>query len=261
MSEPNKKLVRAFYRGAEQRLKVFDGTTENQILESIKKVFHIKSETERIFLQDEDGDILVFPSTIPNGLCVHIHVEPEFEPKETEQMHSPPNQDLLPGFKWNEPFLKSNERSAVSSDGYTLGNNECASTSAVSTTEYKSGRLFFKMNVNVGHYQYIGVVKSDYDGKEIIYESCYNASVVASHYFLKDLIGRTISFAVYVDFDQRFIEFFYLSDDKVRKRSKQPIPSGPLKIYAYAKYFGFRLLEGGSSPIPPYILKTLDDTY
>ena len=67
-------LLRVFYKGTEQRIKIFEGTPNSDILNLIKRAFHIEECISKIFLQDEDGDLLCIPPKIPNGLCVYVYV-------------------------------------------------------------------------------------------------------------------------------------------------------------------------------------------
>ena len=98
------KLLRVFYKGTEQRIKIYDGTPDSKILELIKRVFKITEDNSRIYFQDADGDILLLPSPIIDGLCVYIYIEPTMMP-------TPPvaqTTSLLPGFKWDPTFSKCN---------------------------------------------------------------------------------------------------------------------------------------------------------
>lgn len=61
---------------------------------------------------------------------------------------------------------------------------------------------------------------------------------------------------MYVNFDKRFLEFFWLQDNKIIKKEKRTIPDGPVKFYAYTKSLGITILEGGSSPIPSFVSKS-----
>lgn len=56
------KLLRAYYKGSEQRIKVYDGTPETSIIETIKKSFHITENNSKIYLQDDECDIIVISS-------------------------------------------------------------------------------------------------------------------------------------------------------------------------------------------------------
>lgn len=111
-------LLRVFYGGSEQMIKIFDGTPESSILKSIKKALHITEDDSKIFLQDEDGDMIVLPPNIPNGLCVHVFIEPSLLPSTPSHSADMTHQNLLPGFKW-QSLIKDNGI-VIKNDGYTI---------------------------------------------------------------------------------------------------------------------------------------------
>jgi len=76
-SEAKPKLVSVFYHGQINRIKVFDGTSEDQIIHTLSKLLHIDSESNDIRFQDREGDLMVFPTKIPDELCVYLWVEPK----------------------------------------------------------------------------------------------------------------------------------------------------------------------------------------
>ena len=112
------KKVNVYYKGVKQTIKVFDNTSESDFLEFIKKIFHLNSDKSKIFLQDEEGNFLLLPKIIPEGLNIHLYIEPEFVPK--NQTVNTDN-SLLPGFKWDPNFSTLDGRPVVSADGYVLG--------------------------------------------------------------------------------------------------------------------------------------------
>ena len=52
------KKINVYYKGVKQTLKVFDNTEESDFLKFIKRVFHIESDISKIFLQDDEGNLL-----------------------------------------------------------------------------------------------------------------------------------------------------------------------------------------------------------
>ena len=160
----NPKLLRIFYAGTEQRLKVFDGTDEKTIIQAAKKAFKIDADDSRIFLQDEDGDLVVIPPVLPNELKLFLYVEPEKCPK---PVLLPPSTDLLPGFKWDGTVSKYDGPPNISNNGYTLGKESAGSgwTPVVSTETYSHRKLYCKLIMVPHIYQNIGVCPPEYDGK------------------------------------------------------------------------------------------------
>lgn len=72
------RLFRIFYKSTEQRLKILNGTPQSDILDLIKRSFHINEDLWKIILQD--GDLICLPPKIPNGLCVYVYIEPDLRP-------------------------------------------------------------------------------------------------------------------------------------------------------------------------------------
>lgn len=272
MSSPP-KLLRVFYRDSEQRIKVYDGTSEASIINAIKKAFHITEDNSKIFLQDEDGDIVVLPSNIPNGLCVHVYVEPSLTPTPpatpTFRFFSgllssifPPVQtgrvvgsSLLPGFKWQLVNSCKYPAPMITNNGYTIDNDRYKNPlpcPAVSTTSYDHGKLFAKINVKVSYYQSIGIVPASYNGDP--HYECNESSVpmIQTIYFSSNQFENVNTFAVFIDIDNKIAKFYWLVDGKVKNEVEKVIMSGPIKIYAWTKGGEMTIMEGGSSPIPSY---------
>ena len=93
--------INVYYKGVKQTLRVFDNLEEKDFLNLVKKVFHLEADISKIFLQDSEGNFLLLPKIIPDGLNVHLYIEPEFEQK-IENIKK--NDMLLPGFKWDDNF-------------------------------------------------------------------------------------------------------------------------------------------------------------
>ena len=68
--DKEKKTLHVYYKGSEQRIKLYDGTKEEKILKLIKRVFKITAPDERIYFQDENGDLLLLPTSFPKDLSI-----------------------------------------------------------------------------------------------------------------------------------------------------------------------------------------------
>ena len=137
------KKINVYYKGVKQTLRVFDNLEEKDFLNLVKKVFHLEADISKTILQDSEGNFLLLPKIIPDGLNVHLYIEPEFEQK-IENIKK--NDMLLPGFKWDDNFSRFDGKPVVSNDGYVLGKEGQATgwTPVVSTTVYSTGKLFCK---------------------------------------------------------------------------------------------------------------------
>ena len=68
--DKEQKTLHVYYKGSEQRIKLYDGTEEEKILKLIKRVFKITVPDERIYFQDENGDLLLLPTSFPKDLSI-----------------------------------------------------------------------------------------------------------------------------------------------------------------------------------------------
>ena len=68
--DKEQKTLHVYYKGSEQRIKLYDGTEEEKILKLIKRVFKITAPDERIYFQDENGDLLLLSTSFPKDLSI-----------------------------------------------------------------------------------------------------------------------------------------------------------------------------------------------
>lgn len=250
------KKINVFYKGVQQTLKVFDNTEELDFLKFVKRIFHIESDISKMFLQDDEGNFLLLPKVIPDGLNVHLYIEPEFKQK-TENIKV--DNSLQPGFKWDNNFSFFDGKAVVSNDGYVLGipSQMTGWTPVVSTTVYTSGKLFCKINIVFHHYQALGVCSLDYDGKELHWHNNNKNKVVAfdvyEHFGNMINDGFVHSMAFLLNMNTKQFSFYELKNDIYVKKLCLSFPFEKVKIYGWLKQYGFSILEGGSSPIPIYL--------
>lgn len=251
--EKKQKTLHVYYKGSEQRIKLFDGTQEDKILKLIKRVFKLTVSDDKIFFQDENGDLVILPDIFPQDLSIYIYIEPEY-PEPKKQIDNVEHSKILPGFKWT--FAGGTSR--ISDDGYIFNPPDQSTfpegwNSVHSTTTYTKGQLFCKLLWYHQCYQSIGVVSPDYNGERLD----GNSNVVFSGDLVSDYGGPYyISFLL--NMDKQYMKFFILDgkDGNVKKTKKITFNFPQVVIYAGGKTYGsIQILEGGSSPIPEYALK------
>ena len=76
--EKQQKTLHVYYKGCEQRIKVYDGTKEDKIIKMIKRLFKITASDEQIFFQDENGDIIILPEAFPQDLSFFVYIRPQY---------------------------------------------------------------------------------------------------------------------------------------------------------------------------------------
>ena len=65
------KKIDIYHKGIKQTIKVYDNTSEEDLINFVKKIFHLNVKNSQIFFQDEEGNFLLIPKIIPNGLKVY----------------------------------------------------------------------------------------------------------------------------------------------------------------------------------------------
>ena len=73
------KKIDVYHKGFKQTIKVFDNTSEEDLINFIKKIFHLNVNNSQIFRQDEEGNFLLISKIIPNGLKVYLYIESEYK--------------------------------------------------------------------------------------------------------------------------------------------------------------------------------------
>ena len=249
------KKIDVYHKGIKQTIKVFDNTSEEDLINFVKKIFHLNVKNSQIFFQDEEGNFLLIPKIIPNGLKVYLYIEPEYN-QDISQIK--PNNSLLPGFKWDNTISNYDGKAKVSNDGYVLGEKDQNTgwTPVVSTTIYKTGKLFCKLNIREEFYQALGVCNLQYDGLKLHWDT---PNVIA---FDSDQVYYNNSnndndfikpYAFLLNMDKKKFIFYELKNDQYKMMISLSFNFDEVKIYGWVKSYGFSILEGGSSIIPDYL--------
>lgn len=251
----NGKKINVYYRDVKQTIKIFDNTSEDELINLIKKIFHLEANNSKIFFQDEEGNFLLIPKIIPDGLNVHLYIEPEFK-QDISQIKL--NSSLLPGFKWDDKFSLYDGKAIVSNDGYVLGIEKQLSgwTPVVSTTVYRTGKLFCKLNIKADRYQAIGVCNLKYNGKELHRNNKKDVIAIDSEgcFYKGDEMGEFVNtYAFLLNMYKKKFIFYEKKGDIFYEIRSFFFDFNEVKIYAWVKRLGFSILEGGSSEIPEYL--------
>lgn len=267
------KLLRTFYKGSEQRIKVYDGTPESSIINTIKKSFHITNESSKIYLLDDEGDIVVIPPSIPDGLCVYVYIEPSLIP--TLPVQSSPSffsrifsffwpnnpqphdeSNILPGFRWETK--EQYNKPCITNDGYTLSNKSsenCYPWFAESTTSYDNGKLFVKLAVKLTIFQAVGIIPSSFRGDQTdllnnrSFPQMYTERIIRNR-----VLDRTYIIGIFIDIDNKIVKFCHIDNDEIFEIETNEIPETPIKIFGWTKENEMTIMDGGSSIIPSIFL-------
>ena len=70
-----KNEINVYYKGAHQKFKYYGPFEEISIKTTIRHFFRINEPIEKIYFQDEDGDIVILNEETPSGISVYLYVE------------------------------------------------------------------------------------------------------------------------------------------------------------------------------------------
>ncbi|OHT00602.1 hypothetical protein TRFO_32719 [Tritrichomonas foetus] len=250
-----KKTLNVYYQSILQKLKVFDNTSEEAIFLTIMRIFQIEADIKDVFFQDEDGDILILPSIIPDNLSVYVYIRPTYKDhsgndtiennnKNKTQKEEAKDSSLLPGFKWdktNRYLLKENFDLSLSSRTYTQGKLYCK----------------FLIKTMGSPYQAIGLHNADIKHLEMFPESSddplYHLTCYDDPPFLVGPSSEVKEFSMFIDMDNSEVTFIQISNGKVVKNEKHKIQFKNVQIIGYSKHGFIQIIEKGSSPIPSFL--------
>jgi len=249
------KKIDIYHKGIKQTIKVYDNTSEEDLINFVKKIFHLNVKNSQIFFQDEEGNFLLIPKIIPNGLKVYLYIEPEYN-QDISQIK--PNNSLLPGFKWDNTISNYDGKAKVSNDGYVLGEKYQSAgwTPVVSTTIYKTGKLFCKLNIREDVYQALGVCNLQYDGLKLHWDTPNVIAFDSDQVYYNNSNNDndfTKPYAFLLNMDKKKFIFYELKNDQYKMMISLSFNFDEVKIYGWVKSYGFSILEGGSSIIPDYL--------
>lgn len=77
------KVLKVYYKGTCQEMSVSNGTSEEAIFKTMKRIFRIKEEIDQFFFQDSEGRILILPQDIPTELSLFLYVRDDFNKDDT----------------------------------------------------------------------------------------------------------------------------------------------------------------------------------
>lgn len=73
--------INVYYKGANQKFKYYGPFDEQSAKSTIRLFFKIEEPIDKIYFQDEDGDIVVLNEETPSGISVYIYVEKDSKKK------------------------------------------------------------------------------------------------------------------------------------------------------------------------------------
>ena len=265
-----KKSISFFYNNTKQVIKYygkFDPISTKKIL---KERFFIEESIDQIFFQDEEEDIIILNSNIPDNLSVQLFIQRDLIPKNPSKVlkiatNSKDNNNILK-FHW---VLENEERHLKFKDAiinkYTYKNTKIDEMhpSARSSVTFTTGVHFCVIRVGTfDSYECLRVV-DDYS-PDIYDEWSYNHNTLigfSSNVEVPHKFGSTADVGIFIDMERKKCAFYNYEKKKIINCNNMvgKIKSDGVKIVAWLKrgFFGEKagmtILNEGCIPIPDWV--------
>ena len=264
----NEKSIK-FYYNKEVKIIKYRGKF---VLESVKKIlktyFLIEESIDNIFFTDEDEDILILNSNIPDNLTVNLYIQKDLIPKNpTTALKIPKNinsnnksQKPLLKFYWileNDKKKKKYSNCIIDKYIYRNINSDQSNPSVSSSASFTIGTYFFVIRVgSFDCYESLAIIEDEAPDYPLLYK--YNPKTFVGYHYM-DRIGRYngMDIAIYIDMEKKKCRFYDYEKKKILLSGK--INSDSVKLYAWLKRGctdlteGMTILNEGCIPIPDWV--------
>ena len=267
-NKENVKTIK-FYNNKEVKIIKYRGKF---VLEPVKKIlksyFLIEESIDSIFFKDEDEDIVILNSNIPDNLSVNLYIQKDFIPRNPATALKIPK-NVNSNNKFQKPLLKfywvmENDKkkkkySSCIIDKYIYRNIKGdLNPSVASSASFTIGTYFFVIRVGVlGMYQSLAIVEDETPDLHNMHDG-YNQKTFVGYQYMHN-IGRHngMDIAIYIDMEKKKCKFYDYEKKKILLNGK--INSDSVKLYAWLKQGHIDLTEGmtilneGCIPIPDWV--------
>ena len=264
----NEKSIK-FYYNKEVKIIKYRGKF---VLESVKKIlktyFLIEESIDNIFFTDEDEDILILNSNIPDNLTVNLYIQKDLIPKNpTTALKIPKNinsnnksQKPLLKFYWileNDKKKKKYSNCIIDKYIYRNINSDQSNPSVSSSASFTIGTYFFVIRVGIlGIYQSLAIVEDETPDFHNSYQ--YKQKTFIGYHYMHRIdknVGK--DFAIYIDMEKKKCRFYDYEKKQILLSGK--INNDSVKLYAWLKSGhtdlteGMTILNEGCIPIPDWV--------
>ena len=221
----NEKSIK-FYYNKEVKIIKYRGKF---VLESVKKIlktyFLIEESIDNIFFTDEDEDILILNSNIPDNLTVNLYIQKDLIPKNpTTALKIPKNinsnnksQKPLLKFYWileNDKKKKKYSNCIIDKYIYRNINSDQSNPSVSSSASFTIGTYFFVIRVGIlGIYQSLAIVEDETPDFHNSYQ--YKQKTFIGYHYMHRIdknVGK--DFAIYIDMEKKKCRFYDYEKNK-----------------------------------------------
>ena len=216
----SKNEINFYYKGANQKIKYYGKLDENAIKSTAKRIFKISESLEQIYIQDEDGDILILNDQTPSGISVHLFVEPDPIPKNpSTALNIPISTENLIKFHWIIDKVNDDDNSTdynldviINKYTYTTVHDSYTHPPARSNCTFENGRHFLVLRKTCFNY-YSMITVSDENKKNLF----QNEGDVGIFGDVEEENNFTENLGILIDMDKKKC-IFYDYDKKQKKR-------------------------------------------
>jgi len=270
LSSNNKKSIKFYYNNKIIKIKLEEEFNLVSLKKILKSRFLIEESIDNIFFIDEDEDILVLNSNIPDNLTVNLFIMKDFIPKNpatalkiSENINSNnKSQKSLLKFHWiieNDKMRKKCGNTCII-DKYIYAHTSIDKNPSVSSSSsFTVGKYFFVLRIgSFQAYQSLAIVDDetpDYHSRSF---STYYKKTFIGYQYMERVHGLGINddIAIYIDMDMKKCRFYNYDKKTIILSGK--INSDSVKLYAWKKSGGcgkggMTILNEGCIPIPDWV--------
>ena len=257
-----KKTIIFNYKGNQKVISFYNKFCEVSIKNILKKYFSIEESIDQIFFQDNDDDILILNSNIPNNISVNLFVRKDFIPKNPTKIlnisNNIKNEQSLLKFHWVLENEEKNEKfkGCIKNKYIYVNISGDIHPSVNSSISFTKGMHFFIIRVGTFQcYERLAIINDDI--KKYKYKT-----FIGFHYMhcLEGLYkyGNAADIAIFIDMDRKKCKFYDYEKKKILTQGKiesdSVILNGWLKCGIRSEERGMTILNEGCIPIPNWVL-------
>ena len=256
-----KKTITFNYKGEQKVISFYNKFYEESIKNILKIYFSIEESIEQIFFQDNEDDILILNSNIPNNISVNLFVRKDFIPKNLVTVNisnNIKNEKSLLKFHWvleNEEKNEKFKRCIKNKYIYVNISGDDVHPSVNSSISFTKGMHFFIIRVGTFQcYERLAIINDD------IKNYYKNYKTFIGFHYMEGIskYGEALDIAIFIDMDRKKCKFYDYEKKKILTQGKiesdSVILNGWLKCGIYSEERGMTILNEGCIPIPNWVL-------
>jgi len=265
----NKKSIKFYYNNEFKVIKYWGKFEVESVKKILKSHFSIEESIDSIFFKDEDEDILILNSNIPDNLTVYLFIQKDLIPKNPAKAIKIPK-NINSKNKSEKPLLKfywilENDKKKMKFadcviNKYTYKSISCSdyiNPSVRSSVSFTIGTYFFVLRIGIFQaYESLAIVEDEAPDYHNIMG--YNFKTFVGYEYMECNWGYyTKDIAIYIDMEKKKCRFYDYEKKKILLNGR--INSDSVKLYAWIKdgardiEKGMTILNEGCIPIPDWV--------